>query len=126
MPIINMSQRTLETLKPCDKQIEYYDRVTRGLALRVSRRSRTWVFSGKLADRSLRLTLGSFPAMGLKEAREEAEKTRHTIRRGEDPLAIRRAKLDALKADADNTFGALIDRFIDLRVKPHRRPRTVE
>ena len=64
-----------------------------GLYLQVSEtESRSWVFRYQRAGRRREMGLGSFPAVGLKEARGKAATVRADLGAGKDPLAERQAE----------------------------------
>jgi integrase len=82
-----------------------------GLFLNVAKGgSRSWVLLVQRDGRRREIGLGSFPAVTLAEAREKAADMRAAIKRGEDPLARR-------KADKVITFGMAADALLaDMRV----------
>ena len=64
-----------------------------GLYLQVSETgSRSWVFRYQRAGRRREMGLGSFPAVGLKQARGKAATVRADLGAGKDPLAERQAE----------------------------------
>jgi len=81
-------------------RLELWDALTPGLALRVSDRGRkTWIVRYRTIDgRQPRFTLGTYPAMDLKEAREQAREATKSARGGDDPSTKRRRESAAAKA----------------------------
>ena len=79
-----------------------------GLYLSVSRSgSRSWVQRISIDGRRRELGLGSFPAIGLAQAREAAAKHRSLIAAGADPIAEKRkAAVPTFRAAAERTFEA--------------------
>ena len=69
----------------------FYDALTPGLELRVSADgAKSWAYRYRDAGgRSLRLSLGPFPAVGLKAARDGALDARRSVSRGGDPQGER-------------------------------------
>jgi Arm DNA-binding domain len=64
-----------------------------GLYLQVSATgSRSWVFRYKVHGRARDMGLGSFPAVGLAEARQKAKEAREHREAGKDPIAEREAE----------------------------------
>ena len=64
-----------------------------GLYLQVrGKAARAWIFRFKRAGRTRLMGLGSFPAIGLADAREAADAARKLLARGVDPLDARRAE----------------------------------
>jgi Arm DNA-binding domain len=66
------------------------------------------------------LGLGNYPTIGLARARERAERLRGEISGGADPQRERQSQRDAL------TLAELIDRYMEERVRPKKKPRTIE
>lgn len=88
------------------------------LVLRVAKGgSKSWAFlyASPTSGRRAKLTLGAYPAIGLKAARDEAQSLSVLVKSGVDPLAARRA------AEAGLTFSAIADRYlVELRQKRSR------
>lgn len=59
--------------------------------------ARSWILRVKIGDRRPDIGLGGFPDVTLEQARSRAREVREQIRQGVDPLAARRASLDAMK-----------------------------
>jgi integrase len=102
---------------PSSGQVEIADGGCPGLRLRLSTTVATWVLCCRdIAGRMRRFTLGGFPAMGLKDARDEARRLRQEIRQGKDPIKDRRegrkAAQDAYGADSTVlTLARLLDAY---------------
>jgi len=78
-----------------------------GLRLVVSRTgARKWILRFTLHGKRREMGLGSFPDVGLAEARETAAKCRKQVKRGIDPIAARRIRPEA------PTFMACAARYI--------------
>jgi integrase len=99
-------------------QKEYPDGDCRGLRLRLSQGgSATWVLGCRdAAGKPRRFTLGSFPKMGLKAARDEARTLRENVKKkGADPIAEarqRRAIAHVVPADAGPvTLADILDAY---------------
>ena len=69
-----------------------------GLYLKVDGSSRRWVFRGRLNGKPIARGLGSFPAVGLGDAREKARECRRAVKDGVDPAAAKRDRARAAKA----------------------------
>ncbi|HMA71783.1 MAG TPA: integrase arm-type DNA-binding domain-containing protein [Xanthobacteraceae bacterium] len=54
--------------------------------------NKSWLFRYKLARRERQMGLGSFNTIGLKDAREEAERWRKVLKEGKDPIEVRDAE----------------------------------
>jgi integrase len=86
-----LTNAAVERLKPpASRQVDRFDRGYPGFCLRVSYGGRkTWVFFYRLGGRLRRMTLGTYPAIGLAEAREAWRKARADVQAGRDPLEHR-------------------------------------
>jgi integrase len=88
-----------------------------GLRLRIGVSGKaSWVLGCRDPNGAARrFLLGEFPAMGLRDAREAARKTREEVRQGADPIAQARARRKAT-ADAKagiNTLASLVDLYAE-------------
>ncbi len=54
-----------------------------------------FILNYRISKRERRYTIGAYPTWSVAAAREEAKELRKRIDRGEDPLELRKAKLDA-------------------------------
>ncbi len=72
------------------------------------------------------LTLGTYPAVGLADARVRRDEAKRRLSEGLDPsLAKKRAQL-AAKAAAGNTFGLIADEFIEKLRRDKRAEPTID
>ena len=122
----------IRRLKPPETgQIDIFDSGYPGFALRVSYGGRkAFVFFYRYGDRVHRMSLGTYPAIGLAEAREAWRAARTEVQRGRDPGKIRRRETPAtnfasvaqewLKRDQEgNRTASEARRIIDKYVMPH-------
>lgn len=103
-------------LKPVDgKRAAYFDGATPGLELRVSAGAqKTWGYRYRdIGGRTLRLVLGTFPAVGLKDAREAALQARAHVSRGGDPQTEKRAARATAKAQQIKTLKDLAESYLE-------------
>jgi integrase len=92
---------------PPTGQKEYPDRKVTGLRLRVGAGgAKAWIFRARTKDRIINKKLGSYPGLGLGEAREMALKLISAIARDGTTEAI------------DRTFGAVAQYWIEREAKP--------
>jgi integrase len=82
-------------------QTDYFDADTKGLALRVSAKSKTWTFHFTRNDKRGRVTLGSYPSTSLAAARGLAIEARGNLEAGKDPKPSR----DTLKDIGERYLG---------------------
>ncbi len=61
------------------------------------------------------LTIGSYPDVGLKEARERRDEARKVIAAGGSPAFEKKRAAIAARVSAANTFKAVADEFIEKR-----------
>src|SRR5882672_7091740 len=109
---IALTDRFLRALKAPDGRIEVGDAGCRGLSIRCTTAGvKTWTFAYKLNGRMRRFTLGEFPALGLSEARGQADERRRQRNTGNDPRAEQEAER-AAQARATLTFTELCDLYI--------------
>ena len=102
MPVVNMTARFLETLKPAAAAVEWFDEDTRGLSLKLSPGgAATWYFNYTRRADALRrrVQIGKLTALGLKDARLRATKMAGLVADGKDPAGDRRAEREALTVD---------------------------
>lgn len=97
-----------------------------GLALQVSSSGgRSWILRTSVGGKRRDIGLGSYPEVGLAEAREKARTTRDRIRDGEDPVLERARKRSALRAAASSalTFDQCAEKFIESQRAGWRNPK---
>jgi integrase len=81
-----LTDRAVRALKPRAKQYDVPDGNVRGLALRVNKASKTFVFVGRInGGKATRHKLGCYPEMSLADARAKALEWRVAIAQGRDP-----------------------------------------
>jgi integrase len=105
---------------PARGRIEIADTRCVGLTLRVTSNGvKSWCFRFRARGTTSpsRLTLGSYPDIGLGKAREQASAMRSTVAAGGDPAQHRREERGGAK-----TFGALADRYLKEHADRHKRP----
>lgn len=83
-----------------------------GLALFVNTKgAKSWHFSFSWADKQPRISLGTYPEIGMWNARALRDVARALIARGINPRAHRRQKRNALRLVTGNTFKAVFQRW---------------
>src|ERR1035437_4776951 len=81
--------------KARDYTIRYTD--TKGLGLRVSPGNKAWIVRRKMAGKSYRHSLGTYPEMALGEARREAQKAMGVFAQGKHPTLEKKAQQEETK-----------------------------
>jgi integrase len=112
---VKLSDAYVRNVKPTYYRVEIPDAVLPGLYVVVQPSGhRSWAVRYRHEGRPRKLTLGSYPAIGLATARELAREALERVARGEDPAAT--------KAKAGGkTFRAVVDQYIERYAKPRLR-----
>lgn len=113
--IRSLNDRYIKSVKPGSCRQEIADADTRGLYLVVQTTgSMSWAFRYRRGGKPAKTTLGSWPAMGLADARKAARDAKVALDRLDDPAAIRRAQLARVKAEVqpgDDSVTAWSNRY---------------
>jgi integrase len=105
MPLL--TETRIRAAKPAEKPYKLFDE--RGLFMLVTTAGgRLWRFRYRLGGVEKLLTLGAYPDVSLKRAREKRDDARRSVADGIDPGAKRRAEHDA----EINTFVAVADEWL--------------
>src|SRR4051812_17301359 len=109
-----LTSKIIEYLKaPGPKRVDVWDMLLQGFGMRVSPTGRkVWFVVVRIGGRLKRATIGTYPAISLAEAREEARKI------------IRNAQLGVLDEPAraaKQSLGETIPLFIQLYARPKNR-----
>jgi integrase len=73
----------IKKLKSASERQDFFDAVTRGLGMRVSKRgTKTWFVMRRIQGRLTRLKIGRYPEVGLGEARNEAIRLFGSVQKG--------------------------------------------
>jgi integrase len=129
MPKVRLTDRFVSGARVAEvgKLIEFYDDVTTGLVLRVTRGAKGWsyFYSRPATGTRARVALGSYPATSLAAARGRAIEAAGLIENGEDPRTAFAARAAATVADLADSYLALHVRARKLRTadKVERRLR---
>jgi integrase len=92
LPRRALTAAAVDRIKPPSKgQVDHFDRGFPGLALRVSYGGgKSWVFFYRIGGRLRRMTLGTYPALILADAREAWREARQEAAAGRDPAKTRK------------------------------------
>ncbi|MCQ2997252.1 Arm DNA-binding domain-containing protein [Pseudomonas syringae] len=100
--------------KPKDKDYSLSD--SDGLALFVSTRGvKSWHFRYSWHGKQPRISLGTYPEITLREARELRDQSRALVAKGIDPRTNRRQVQQAAAASQENTFEAVANRWYEFK-----------
>jgi hypothetical protein len=101
-----LSQLAITNAKPTDKPYMLLD--GEGLHLQIyTSGSKLWRLRFRFRGKANMMSLGAFPAVSLREAREKRGEIKKQIAAGIDPSL--RKKLDKISAASANSFGAIKD-----------------
>lgn len=109
----------VERMKPpASGQIDRFDAGFPGLALRVGKTGRkSWVFFYRTGGKQRRMTLGTYPALSLADAREAWRAAREAVAAGRDPAAEK----TAARQRQPDTVQAVAEAFIEKYARPRNR-----
>lgn len=86
--------------------------------------SKWWRFKYRFGGKTKTLSFGTYPEIGLKEARERREQARKLLANGTDPSADRKEQKKALASSA-TTFAQVFEEWLDVQAA-NRSQRTIE
>jgi integrase len=123
----DLTKAALDNLKPGARRREVPDGHTRGLYLVLQTTgAASWAVRYRVAGRNRKLTLGPYPQIELKAARDMARKALAQIAAGSDPAADKQIKKAAARASADDLVETAVEQFIRRHVKPLKSAREAE
>ncbi|RFC32900.1 MAG: Integrase [Candidatus Nitrotoga sp. SPKER] len=109
-----LSDITIRNTKPADKTRKLAD--GGGLYIEVAPSGgKWWRFKYRFAGKEKRLSLGVYPDVGLKDAREKHAEARKLLAAGVDPGVEKQAKKRQAKLSAANSFEAIAREFHALK-----------
>jgi len=115
MPVKRLTAVFVENARAIGERVEYADEVTSGLHLRVGNNGhKSWSVVLRVGGRKNRVTLGSYPALSLANARTAALAVIATAQAGDDPVAERREK--------EARYGETVEKIGRAWVEQHSRP----
>lgn len=108
---MRFTDRSIQALKPKAERYEKWEDGRTGLGIRVGSTGRkSWIFIYRFDGKARRMTLGTYPLMGLAEARIAWGKAKQALEHGKDPGA---AKVVANIAEREaETVSQMIDTYM--------------
>ena len=92
---MKFTDQAVSKLKPTDKQVDYRDELTKGLILRVGKSGKkSWQVRYRLDGKQHRQSIGDFPHVSLKEAREQVRRIQAAVIDGENPAYDKRRTVE--------------------------------
>jgi integrase len=119
-----LTDATIRTAKPRDAQYKLHDE--RGLfAIVRPSGGKLWRFKYRFQNKEQQLSLGTYPEVSLKAAREGRDAARKLLAEGFDPGAERKRAAAVAAIAASNTFLAVAEELIAKREREGRAMATV-
>ena len=109
-----LSDAALRAAKPGEKQYKLHDGGGLFVIVRPSG-GKLWRLKYRHLGKEQQLSIGAYPDVGLKEARERREAARKVIAAGINPAFEKRRAAIAAQVGAANTFKAVADELIEKR-----------
>lgn len=114
----------IKSAKHSEKPIKLFDE--RGLFLLLQPSGgKLWRLKYRILGKEKKLSLGVYPDVSLKEARNRRDYARTLLANGADPASVKREQTKAAKRDAANTFKAIADEYIEKSAKEGRAAVTI-
>jgi len=132
MPRKNSTQMTDPGIRkmrkaPKGKRIEKFDAIAPGLSLRVTERgAKSWSVYYRFGGKHQRFTIGSWPAIGVADAREQAGQITNQAKSGVDPKQVRARATAATQAETCKTFEAVAQSYIKRECSKLKRGKEYE
>lgn len=119
-----LTDSSIKVAKPKASQYKLHDE--KGLLLIVRPTGgKLWRLKYRFAGKEQQLTIGTYPEVGLKEARERRDAARKVIAEGKDPSAEKKRAAVAAAISAENTFKVVAEEFIAKRQREGMADATV-
>jgi integrase len=117
MPTITLVARGIAGLQvPTQGRVEYFDKTTPGFGLRVtSAGHRSWICLYRNKGQKRRFTIGTYPQLGLADARERAKEVLWRAAKGRDPATEKKRGRQA------ETFRDLAEQYLGEYAKANKR-----
>ncbi len=111
-PIMPLTEVAIRNAKPAPKSVKLFDGA--GLYLEITPAGgKLWRLKYRYLGAEKRISLGAYPAVGLKEARERRDDARRHLAEGRDPSAVKQAEKLRAETKAANSFEAVAREWID-------------
>lgn len=123
--VLPLTDAKIKTLKPKDKAYKVAD--FEGLYLYVTPSgSRLWRMKFRHKKKEGVLSLGGYPAVTLKEARDQKNQARALLAKGINPAIVKAEAKQVAQGHAENSFNRIADRFIDKSRKEGKSTATLK
>ncbi len=106
-----LTATAIRKAKPREKPRKLYD--SRGLYLEIAPRgTKAWRFKYRFAGKEKRISMGIYPEVSLKLARQRRDEARKLLARDIDPSAYRKAQKQSRRQGARNSFEAVATEWL--------------
>ena len=111
---VNFTVPWLDKLKPPAQREDYRDKSTRGLQLRVSPTGvKSFSYAFRFGSKMGRVTLGKYPDLDLRTARQKTDEFRRLVSLGVDPRSEKRDKLAKQQMTVDRMVAEFIKKYAE-------------
>lgn len=111
---MTLTVKQIDHAAPSDRPQKLWD--GQGLYLMIAPTgSKRWQFKYKYAGKERKMSLGAYPEISLKQARNLRDEARAKLSEGKDPSQQRQMQKVAAATEAANTFGVIAREFIAKR-----------
>ena len=117
---MRFTDRSIKALRPKAERYEAWEDGRTGLGVRVSPAGRrSWIYMYRFNGKARRMTLGTYPGMGLASARVKHAQAKEALERGNDPGT---AHVQGRRADRQaETVEALVKEYLEKWARPRKR-----
>lgn len=123
--LMPLTDAAIKNLKPTSKITKHSDGA--GLHIHLTPNgSKLWRMAYRFDGKQKTLTFGSYPAVSLSHARRKRESAKELLAKGIDPSDIARQDKQQMRAEAENTFGAIAEELLQKLEKEGKAQTTLK
>ncbi len=117
---MRLTDKGIAALKPKAERYEVWEDGRTGLGVRVSPKGRkSWIFMYRFDGKARRMTLGTYPALSLANARVKHAQAKETLEQGDDPGTLHVEKRRAERTA--ETVNDLAVEYLEKWARPRKR-----
>jgi integrase len=121
---MNLTVKTIQAAKPRTKSYKMHD--GRGLYLQIpTSGNKRWRMKYRYEGKEKLLTLGTYPSVSLKQARDRCEGARQMLARGIDPSENQKQDKQTVRKQQDSHFASIAREWLSRQPYTARHKRTV-
>ena len=127
MPQLKLTEIGIQAIKPPPAgQVDYFDKHRASFGLRVSSKgAKSFFVMTRVHGKLIRVTLGRYPSLTLKDARAKAGDVIEIASSGTDPREAERHRKSWEKEAAAHTFEQVAQEFMDKYARVRLRPNSI-